>query len=132
MLKCFLDNKQAIVSLLAGELVEEEDESDSEDSSDDVLYTEATDIEGQSIVTDALEFSKSEWKQIEGMTEILKPVYESTLFVERRSTNAGHIIPLLKQIELDLIIEPKTSLFPDVRKAIVDGLKNRMKGTFFN
>jgi len=128
MLQCFLENKQAIISLLAGELVDEEEDSDSEDDADDILYTEASEIHEEAIVTDAIEFSKAEWKQIQGMIEILKPIYDSTLFVERRSTNAGYIIPLMKQIEMDLITEPKTSCFPNVRKAIVDGLKSRMKG----
>jgi len=127
MLKCFFENKQAINLLLTGE-IGEDDYSESENELDDALYSETVEFVDKSESVDSLEFSKNEWKQIEGMLVILKPIYESTLFVERRLTNAGHIIPLLKQIELDLINEPKTSPFPNVRQAIVDGLKKRMKG----
>lgn len=126
MLKCFVENKPAITLLLNGEDDSTDDDSDPEDT----FYNDALEFDEEAERSDSLEFSKREWKQIEGMLEILKPIYESTLFVERRSTNAGHIIPLLKQIELDLITEPVTTLFPEVRKAIVDGLNNRMKGKF--
>ena len=63
------------------------------------------------------------------MIEILKPVYETTLFVESRNSNAGHVIPLFKKIQLDLILKPKTELYLNVCKAIVDGLKKRLKSS---
>jgi len=126
MLERFYENKDAITLLLNGELDDSDDESDSEET----LYNEALEFEEQDELNDSLEFSKKDWKQIEGMLKILKPVHESTWFVECRSTNAGQIIPLLKLIELELVTEPKTELFPSVRKAIVDGLNRRMKGNF--
>lgn len=62
------------------------------------------------------------------MIEILKPIYEAALFVERRNSHAGQIIPLFQVIKLDLIDQPNTEHYEDVRKAIVDGLENRLKG----
>jgi hypothetical protein len=119
MLKSFHDNKQAISAMLSGELPTSGASSSDEDSSD----------EGSSgSDEDECEFSKSEWKKIAAVIEILKPVYDATLLVERRDTHAGLIIPLLKSIKFDLLDEPKTELYEDVRRAIVDGLMKRLKG----
>lgn len=118
MLKCFFENKPAINSILGDDQTSGDD--DSELNSD----------EPEAANSDSLEFSKNDWKLIASILEILKPIYESTLFVERRNAHAGHIIPLFKMIEMDLVNEPKTLLFPNVRKAIVEGLKSRIKGKF--
>jgi hypothetical protein len=114
MLKSFHDNKQAISAMLPGEFPTNGASSSDEGSSD-------TD-------EDECEFSKIEWKQIAAVVEILKPIYDATLLVERRSTHAGLIIPLLKSIKFDLLDEPKTELYEDVRRAIVDGLMRRLQG----
>lgn len=120
MLECFYGNRQAINSMLGNDDVLSDSGSESE------LNDDKTEVEAEN----ALEFSKNDWKLISAILEILKPVYEATMFVERRSAHAGHIIPLLKILELDLISVPKTNLFPKVREAIVGGLKNRIKGNF--
>ena len=88
-------------------------------------------------------FTSAEWTIMENMTKILKPTYNATIFLQmffppyifnrfykRRTTSVGYIIPLLKAIEHDLIVQPVTSEFPRVREAIFNGMKRRMEGFF--
>ena len=88
-------------------------------------------------------FTSAEWTIMENMTKILKPIYNATIFLQmffspyifnrfykRRTTSVGYIIPLLKAIEHDLIVQPVASEFPRVREAIFNGMKRRMEGFF--
>ena len=88
-------------------------------------------------------FTSAEWTVMENMTKLLKPIYNATIFLQmffppyifnrfykRRTTSVGYIIPLLKAIEHDSIVQPIASEFQRVREAIFNGMKRRMEGFF--
>lgn len=100
---------------------------DNDFSNDDYASSAESDDDGDQ---NKFEITRNEWKQISAVIDILKPIYDATLFVEKRDSHAGHIIPLFKKIEHDLIVQPKSKLYLEVRKAIVGGLEKRLKGNF--
>nr|CAD2155131.1 unnamed protein product [Meloidogyne enterolobii] len=73
-------------------------------------------------------FSLVDWTMMEHLTKILRPIYNAISFLQKRTSSVGYIIPLMKAIELDLIIQPVALEFPRVRAAIVNGIKCRMGG----
>ena len=73
-------------------------------------------------------FSLVDWTMMENLTKILRPIYNATTFLQKRTSSVGYIIPLMKAIELDLIIQPVAHELPRVRAAIVNGIKCRMGG----
>ncbi|KAF7636907.1 Dimer_Tnp_hAT domain-containing protein [Meloidogyne graminicola] len=73
-------------------------------------------------------FSLTDWTLIQNLTKILRPIYNATTFLQKRTSCVGYIIPLMKAIELDLVIQPVAIEFPRVRAAIVNGMKCRMGG----
>uniref|UniRef100_A0A915N054 Transposase n=1 Tax=Meloidogyne javanica TaxID=6303 RepID=A0A915N054_MELJA len=68
-------------------------------------------------------FSLVDWTMMEHLTKILRPIYNAISFLQKRTSSVGYIIPLMKAIELDLIIQPVALEFPRVRAAIVNGIK---------
>lgn len=73
-------------------------------------------------------FTANEWTILSNLTKILQPIYRATIFLQKRSTSVGSIIPLMKALEHDLVLEPVCTDFPRVRTAIVNGIKTRMNG----
>ena len=74
-------------------------------------------------------FTSNEWTMLSNLTKILQPIYRATIFLQKRSTSVGSIIPLLKALEHDLVLQPVATEFPRVRTAIINGIKTRMSGS---
>jgi len=84
-------------------------------------------IENPSLPT----ISKAEWKILESLLNVLRPIKDATIKAQHRSCSIASIIPSFKIIEHELVKAPRTIDFPLVRKEIVEAIKWRIGDFMF-
>ena len=71
-------------------------------------------------------FTSSEWTILSNLTKILEPIYRAIIFLQERSTFIGSIIPLIKALVHDPVLQSVTTEFPRIRTAILKVIKTRL------
>jgi hypothetical protein len=72
--------------------------------------------------------SRAEWKILESLLNVLRPIKKETMKAQNRGCSIASIIPSFKIIENELIKSPRTTEFPLVRKEIVEAIRRRLGG----
>jgi hypothetical protein len=73
--------------------------------------------------------TKSDWRILDSLLNVLRPIKKETLKAQERGCSIASIIPSFKIIENELLNSPRTTEFPQVRREIVEGIRRRL-GSF--
>lgn len=73
------------------------------------------------------ELNVAEWNILRALKTILQPIYETTTALQSRREHLGTVIPTYKALVYKLKKMVEVGL-PNVRRCIIQGLEDRMKG----